>query len=182
MNSDTVFNDHWILDRDYSNKCDLSFQNEVILQTLNSKINEKKNSIQVTNTFSEIEKNDTIFNIPNIFNELTPNYRNYISKSQNWVGYVIELTKDEFTAKLIDKNDPTTYEVAQFDIDEVSKGDIGLLKKGALFYWSVGYANQNGQVIKQSLIRFKRSIDITFDDFDRIIDKANDIGGKIKWE
>lgn len=63
--------------------------------------------------------------------------------------------ENSFEAKLVDKNDDSTFEIAEFDFDEISNGDLKLLKVGAIFYWSVGYASQNGQITKQSLLRFK---------------------------
>jgi len=92
------------------------------------------------------------------------------------------LSDTEFTAKLIDKNDQTTFEVAQFDMDEISKGDMELIKLGAISYWSVGFANQNGQISKQSLIRFKRSVALSISEFDYITDQASELSEKIHWD
>lgn len=106
----------------------------------------------------------------------------YICQSTKWIGYVIEIRDNSFTAKLTDVDNDTTYEIADFDKSDVSECDLNLLELGATFYWSVGYANQYGQIIKQSLIRFKRSINIEESEFDSIIDKAKELENEIVWE
>jgi hypothetical protein len=180
----TIFKD--IPGKESSNLFDYP-EDQFLLDALNSKIKidvetSKTDNIKVTDISFENKSHENPYNLSNIFNKPSVKFNNYMCRSQNWVGHIIEITESEFTAKLIDKLDPTTYEIAQFEIDEVSQGDLGLLKMGALFYWSVGYANQNGQVSKQSLIRFKRSIDFTVQEFDSLIDKANEINASLKWD
>lgn len=85
-------------------------------------------------------------------------------------------------AKLEDKYDPTTYEIAEFEVAEVSEDDISLLKLGAIFYWFVGYVNQDGQVFKQSLVRFKRIVDFTESEIDFIADEANELNNTLIWD
>ncbi len=178
---ETDIKDNWILDRDYSDRSEHFYDKKVILDALNSQIDVRTRSLSTENTLF-VKKDSCSFNLQNFFGTNTPKYKNYISKSQNWLGHIIEITNENFTAKLIDKNNPTTYEIAQFDIDEVSKGDLTLLKLGALFYWSVGYANQNGQVIKQSLIRFKRALEFSNEEFDSIVDSSDELNNTLTWE
>jgi len=59
---------------------------------------------------------------------------------------------------------PGTFEMGRFDLREVSEEDRSLLVEGAVFYWSIGYSRINGQVQKQSNIRFQRLIPLD-DDF-----------------
>jgi hypothetical protein len=110
------------------------------------------------------------------------NKLDYICQSTEWIGYVLEIKDDSFTAKLIDVDDNTTYEIAEFDKIDVSACDMDLLALGAVFYWSVGYANHFGQIIKQSFIRFKRSINLDVKEFDSIIDNARKLNDEILWE
>lgn len=182
MGIETNIKDHWVLDSEYSDKRESSYENQIVLDTINSIISERKNALLESNSSLNNELKTTSFVLPNIFTKPFPKYKNYISRSQNWVGYVTKISKNKFTAKLIDKNKPTTYEVAQFEKEEVSDGDLNLLKVGAIFYWSVGFANQNGQSIKQSLIRFKRSVSITEEEFDKIIDDAQNLYNSIDWD
>lgn len=106
----------------------------------------------------------------------------YICQSARWIGYVLEIKENSFTAKLVDVDDNTTYEIAEFDKTDVSTFDKDLLTIGAVFYWSVGYANHYGQISKQSLVRFRRSIDLGVAEFDSIIDKAEELNHEIVWE
>ena len=106
----------------------------------------------------------------------------YICQSTRWIGYVLEIKENSFTAKLVDIDDNTTYEIADFDKTDVSTFDKDLLTVGAVFYWSVGYANRYGQISKQSLVRFRRSIDLGIAEFDPIIDKAEELNHEIVWE
>lgn len=178
----SAIKDHKILDNACSDKPVFDSEKQYFLDAIESKIAVFNNLPQSEGTINTEKAESDSFVIP--FSQIRPSNsnNNYISKSQNWIGHILELKKDEFTAKLIDKNDPSTYEIAQFEIDEVSAGDLSLLKIGALFYWSVGYANENGQIKKQSLIRFKRVADFCVDDFDSIIDDANRLNINLKWD
>lgn len=106
----------------------------------------------------------------------------YMSNIQSWTGYVSDIEEDNFTAKLIDKKDPTTYEIATFSKEDVSDGDLNLLKPGAVFYWSIGYATNKGQRIKQSLIRFRRSGNISVQVFDQAMDRAEELNQNLTWD
>ena len=109
--------------------------------------------------------------------------RDYSVSIQKWIGYVSELSGNRFTAILNDVNNPTTEEIATFDINEdVSEDDIPLIKTGAIFYWSIGYHTQNGQRKKESFIRFKRSVQFTKEDVDKIADNAEQLNRRIRWE
>ena len=60
--------------------------------------------------------------------------------------------------------------------------DIPLLKEGAIFYWIIGYSNYNGQRKKESFIKFKRVINFTEDDVNRVVDRARKLNDSILWE
>lgn len=186
MELETIIKDNSLLDIDYySNHTERSRETKILLDAIYGKIgllyNDYKDAkIEESNISFE---NDRIIGETPKFNDVQiPRFKNYISKSQNWICYVLELSHDSFFAKLEDLNNPNTYETAHFDIDEVSKEDLELLKVGAIFYWSVGYANQNGQVIKQSLIRFKRAVEITEYEFDEIADETKEIIKDLNWD
>ena len=75
-----------------------------------------------------------------------------------WSGRVTELFNDRFFAALSDDVDPSNAdEEAEIPIEEVSEIDRGLIKAGALFYWSIGYRiRPSGQRSRESMIRFRR--------------------------
>ncbi len=76
---------------------------------------------------------------------------------QKWEGVVTEITPDSFFARLVDKSNEAPDEEAEFAIEEISSGDMHLLKIGAVFNWDIGYhESKGGQRTKQSVIRFRR--------------------------
>jgi hypothetical protein len=187
MEQETTLKDNPILDADlFSNETERSMETNILLEGIYSKM--KLLNIEIANP-KEKEVNSTPGNEsisikpPQYDNTLKiSRSKNYFKKSQNWIGYILDLYEDCFFAKLEDKNNPSTHETATFDNAEVSKEDLDLLKIGAIFYWSVGYDIQNGQVRKQSFIRFKRAVGITVDEFDEICDEKNELIKDINWD
>jgi len=106
----------------------------------------------------------------------------YSGKTQRWEGYVTEIHKDHFAARLEDLTNPGTHEVITFDFDEISPEDESLLKLGATFYFSIGYVLNNGQREKTSLLRFKRIAEWTEDEFDRAADRGKRLSKNLKWD
>lgn len=159
-----------------SNSENNSFDNEIAI------INE---SIENMNLEIDNEKDKAISSlvqsIPFIIPHSESKRFDYMYESQNWVCYVLDTQKDTFSAKLIDKNNPTTYEVADFEIKEVPEGDRNLIKKGAIFYWSIGYANNISGIVKQSIIKFRRSIEWSNKDMEEILSKADHLSESISW-
>lgn len=83
--------------------------------------------------------------------------QNYSRKTQRWQGYILELNSDRFVAKLEDLTKPGgTYEILEFDLSDVSPDDLPLVQIGSIFYWSIGSVMTNGQLKRQSILRFKR--------------------------
>ena len=82
---------------------------------------------------------------------------NYISL-QKWEGIVLSVSKDSFTARLIDlSHNTSTREICELTINEIAPEDIDLLDVGAIFYWNIGYYDSSrGQRFRQSMIRFRR--------------------------
>ncbi len=79
---------------------------------------------------------------------------------QMWEGRVISIDIDnnEFTAVISDKTNPDLPdEQVTLSIEDVPKNDLQLLNKGAVFYWSIGYADYPGRPrTRESRIRFRR--------------------------
>lgn len=109
------------------------------------------------------------------------NTSHYSKKTQRWIGYVTKVEENKFFAHLDDMNDSGTYEIAEFDASEVSPEDRILLERGAIFYWSIGETMSNGQLKKESIIRFKRSIPLTAAEIDAIEDRAEERLKNIPW-
>ena len=77
---------------------------------------------------------------------------------QLWEGRVIDIRNDEFDAIISDKtNSDFPDELVTIDAVEITPDDLPLLKKGAVFYWSVGYLDYPGRGrARESKIRFRR--------------------------
>ena len=79
---------------------------------------------------------------------------------QMWEGRVLFIDNDrqEFTAIIIDKtNLDLADEKVYLSIEEIPRNDLSLLKEGAVFYWSIGYADYPGRPrTRESRIRFRR--------------------------
>ncbi|HWN95941.1 MAG TPA: hypothetical protein VNT99_12970 [Methylomirabilota bacterium] len=74
-----------------------------------------------------------------------------------WEGYVVDLNEKTFTAKLIDVAEGGTREDGEFDLKQVSNDDLPLLKRGAVFYWSIGYHTDTARRRRTvSELRFRR--------------------------
>ncbi len=79
---------------------------------------------------------------------------------QMWEGRVlsIDTEKNEFSAVISDKtNTVFPDEQLTLSVEEVSRNDLQLLQEGAVFYWSIGYADYPGRPrTRESRIRFRR--------------------------
>jgi len=162
-----------------------------LYDSVQKRLKELKDTDTITNHASpennlhQIEKKQIRpFEIPEFSKDFF-NYdrQKYFSKTQKWVGYILGVNGDTITARLNDLNNPNTYEIADFEIRDVPYEDRELISLGAGFYWSVGYVNDNGQIEKKSLIRFKRTIAWDETDVDRIKTNADNLYNKLNdWE
>lgn len=68
---------------------------------------------------------------------------------QRWEGFVIEMGKDTFTARLVPIVGEGGDLEAEIYADQIHPDDVTLIRPGALFYWTI-----DDQA--RSLIRFRR--------------------------
>lgn len=108
--------------------------------------------------------------------------KNYTKTLQSWKGTVMEIGEASFVGELEDLTHGGTKEIAEFELDTVSPDDRKLVQLGAAFYWNIGYRMNNGQITKESLIRFQRLIDWDSDDFDKASDRATELFENLKFE
>lgn len=110
--------------------------------------------------------------------------------SVNWRGFIeqIDLDAQMILGRISDISslgDDVLEEHVTFSFKDISTDDLELVKEGAIFYYSVGYAVNRGQRMKQQVIRFKRSTahSIAFErEMKEIEAKAVDLVSKILWE
>ncbi|HOY13219.1 MAG TPA: hypothetical protein PLY70_08765 [Saprospiraceae bacterium] len=173
---------HWVLDNDLeSNGFDIN--QGLAIESFNSQIFNlslsKKNENLNENTFVSIPEKGEI-KYPFLFKERK--LLNYYKKTQHWIGVVTKIDSEKFYVNLYDKSNDDTYEIAEFDFDEVSKSDMNLVKLGSIFYYSLGFASNNGQIKKESFLRFKRSYPFSDNDFETIENRAEKFDQSINWD
>jgi hypothetical protein len=182
VNCDTKVKNLSLLDHQYSNVEVSSYEEQIILSALESKVDERKKIFNERKTEIELYFKDDYQEVPKFQDLVGVSIKSYYGLAQHWIGIVESIEQNSFVAKLEDKTNQGTYEIATFEISEVSQSDRPLLSKGAIFYWSVGFATENGQIEKRSLLRFKRSVDFTDEDLDVVNDRAKYYNNSINWE
>ncbi|MEM6738057.1 MAG: hypothetical protein AAF620_18510 [Bacteroidota bacterium] len=76
---------------------------------------------------------------------------------EKWEGVVTDFSTESIAANLISVfSGNSTEEVATIPLDWISDEDREYVKKGAVFYWSVGFETFKGQRKRTSMIRFRR--------------------------
>lgn len=77
---------------------------------------------------------------------------------QLWEGRIIEVRDEDFDAIIKDKTKPDfSDELVTIDKIDISPDDYDLLKRGSVFYWSVGFLDYPGRGrSRESKIRFRR--------------------------
>ena len=134
-----------------------------------------------TEEYEKFNYKEILEGIKHMFEPLKYHAR-YMYDTINWIGYVETIGDDSFTAKLYEDNNPI-YEIAEFAIKDVSSYDKELIKNGAIFYWSIGYDFNLGQVTRTSMLRFKRSVNyITSELFDKALDEADKLLEELQWD
>ncbi|MFP4844288.1 hypothetical protein [Winogradskyella sp. PE311] len=110
------------------------------------------------------------------------NKNNYAKAITKLKGYVSEIKDEYFVAKLEELDNSDTYEIGEFDLSDVDKGDIELLEVGSVFYWNFGYHVDRGQVKKMSEIRFQRISNLDINEFDSICEESDKLNDSLDWD
>jgi len=103
---------------------------------------------------------------------------------QEWEGSVIDINDDFFTARLVDltAKSKTASEEADFPIEDLSEGDLKLLKPGAVFRWIIGYQRSRGGTKKRtSQIVFRYLPQWTRSDRSEAAQQALKFSESISW-
>ena len=77
---------------------------------------------------------------------------------QEWEGYVVSISSENFTARLVDvtKNCSIEDEEADFLLDDLADTDRSRICLGAIFRWTIGYRrSQGGTKDRSSRIVFR---------------------------
>jgi len=185
MNQETLDHSHWVIDNDFE---DIGFERiqKISIESIESQIRDLSTFNVSDGVLIQGEDMDFLkfrkikFKLP--IGQIFRKQLYFYKKTQNWIGVVDKIVNTNFHAKLFEKNKSSTYEIAEFDFNEVSKSDLSLIKIGAVFYYSIGFASNNGQIKKESFLRFQRSVPFDNDDVDSIENKVQKFDGNILWE
>ena len=83
-------------------------------------------------------------------------YKEVDDKFVQWIGRVLEINGETFTARIDPIRYKTTSKIARFNIKKVVVVNGELLEEGATFYWTVGlFRNPKGSFVKRSEVRFR---------------------------
>lgn len=130
-----------------------------------------------------VNKKDVLPYLLNIKTTYTA-YDIYQQRVQKWKCVVTDIKDNIFRAKLEDLYEvaSTSYELAEFDFEEISPSDLSLIHLGAVFYWSIGYEMKNGQLTKRSSIRFQRLVTWNEFEYEDALEKAEKLLNNIDWD
>lgn len=169
----------------YSNIDDIQFSTsdeQIFIKSPIDNVNDNINVEGMSLTTTRIYSDDAFRNLYSL-SKSNLYGMSYYKKTQKWIGHITDIYVDSFKAKLTDLTSPGTYEIDEFDLEEITDEDKPLLSLGATFYWSVGYStSENGQVTKESLIRFQRIVEFTDEDNSEALDRASHLISTLKWE
>lgn len=104
---------------------------------------------------------------------------------QEWEGYVLDIQRETFTARLVDKTAQGTVEgeIGEFAISDISDDDRALLRPGAIFRWTIGYQRTKGGTKRRvSDIVFRRLPMWTKSELSESAKRAKDLAERIVWE
>lgn len=180
MSKETLDYGHWVLDNDLGN-AGSERKSLLAIESIKSQVDEY-NSINTKNNSDTLVSNKNVPKIKNPFGYRVRPSLNYYKKTQHWLGVIEEISGDVFSAKLTDKSNEGTYEYADFDFNEVSKSDLSMITLGAVFYYSIGFASNNGQIRKEAFLRFKRSVPFSSHDVDNLEERVKSFNQNINWE
>ena len=160
-------------------------KNEIVGKILDNSVKEiKRNNERAFNDLSYIDKKseekEVKLNLPEISNNFDiQRTKRFSQKVQKWKGVVESLNPNFFTAKVYDLLFDTTYEFGEFELSDVSPEDLNLLSPGSIFYWTVGYFMEDGQISKKSTIRFQRLISLDEEDQKKAADDIDNLYGNL---
>ncbi len=90
-----------------------------------------------------IYEENPVINFPAKARGLRSEPSNSFHALQEWEGYVLEITGDEFTARLVDLTAGATQEdeEATIPLEEIAENDHKRICPGSIFRWVIGYEN-----------------------------------------
>ncbi|OHV86218.1 hypothetical protein ORS3428_25115 [Mesorhizobium sp. ORS 3428] len=124
-------------------------------------------------------------NVPQIIATGRPTQRSFLQPLQEWEGYVVTISKETFTARLLDVTAGSEIEEEQVEFikDDLSDTDLTLLHVGAVFRWVIGYhRDPGGSKRRVSQIVFRRLPAWTKMDLLSARQRALELKSALVWE
>lgn len=149
----------------------------LINPSLDSSVYEKAQEISY-----EAEESNHKLACPQFIQPKGYSYVDRFEALQKWECIVLEVQDESFRARLIDLTQEGPDEEAEFSIQEVSEEDRKLIRRGSVFYWTIGYNDLKGQRTRESLIRFRRLPVWRERDIDAAGRRARELRESIHWK
>jgi len=170
------------------NTYELFSEDNDVLQTYQSII-----SNQFKEKEEEDKKNPEISQSDLNYDKSIPDLKNFFIQKGNtdrfmetvsWQGYIESISEKEkaIYGRMRELYKNGTDESVEFDFNDVSDDDKELVKIGAIFYYSIGYALRKGQRIKMAILRFKRNVKFSGLDVDNITGNAHRLSLGVNWK
>jgi len=105
--------------------------------------------------------------------------RNLFLSLQKWEGNILSVKNDSFQAELVDLTNKGSKELIELQKEDVPLEDKHLIKVGAIFYWTIGYEDYNGQRKKTSIIRFRRLPKLSVKEVERSVEKFKKLSQRL---
>ena len=93
---------------------------------------------------------------------------------QEWQGFVEEVGKNYFLARLIDITSGGTDEKAKIPFSAIKEEDMDYIKEGAIFFWDTGNLIKDGKKIPMSIISFYKK-EFTKEDLEKAEKRAKEL-------
>ncbi len=167
---------------DYSKIMDIDdpeniYNSSFIQNLVNVKLKEDEGNVDELNDNKSLTKG-----VKNNFINFLPKYLpaqrsiDSFTSLQKWEGYVTDFDDKIVFAQLTNLTNNFPGEFAEIPIEEISSEDKDLLTIGAVFYWNIGYHdNESGQRTRVSIIRFRRLPKWTKKELNEVELEANEI-------
>jgi len=102
-------------------------------------------------SLDEIKLNPFLFSLPS-----APQAKEFFRAIQKWEGYVLDVGRDIFRARLVSIVGEGPDQEAEIYLEEVDPDDQELVQPGAVFYWTIGYLDRPSGRLRGSILRFRR--------------------------
>jgi hypothetical protein len=103
---------------------------------------------------------------------------------QEWEGTVTRLLEDAFIGAMVDlsEREKGFQDEVEFPLSDLPFDALPLLKEGAIFRWSIGYAIVDGTRCRASKIVFRRMPAWTKRELETAARYASDLSKSVTWE